>query len=270
MMCQGGAIGPSRRRTAAAAMPSAASASASAEPVGTVRQAASDRTRARRRCPAAQPLGPAVGPADPAAHRVGRYGQLGADRPVPLAAGAGQQRLADHVDRVGMARRGLGRQQHVRDGARRTPRPARPQRGTPATGQAERASPREAPLPQHTGAARTPQHGGSQIALRLGLVEHHDHALRLPASVDHPGRPDSREGASGVAAWRLERSAGKGPEVAVQQRSSSSSTQVSKLSHGTTSKVTTKASSPSMTRETPSSSSPSASLNTPRDAAGLQ
>jgi hypothetical protein len=41
----------------------------------------------------AQPLGAAGRPADPAAHRVGRYGQLGADRPMALAAGAGQQRL---------------------------------------------------------------------------------------------------------------------------------------------------------------------------------
>jgi hypothetical protein len=186
MMCQGGAIGragagrplrPGRARTVRQPTPSRSGRW----------PAASGRTRARGWCPARAPLGAAGRPADPAPHRVGWYGQLGPDRPVALAAGAGQQRLSHHVDRVRVARRGLGGQQDVRDRARPAPHAAWPQRGTPATGQAQRASPGEAPLPQRTGAARTAQHRGSQVAVRLSLVEHHDHALRLPASVDLRG-----------------------------------------------------------------------------------
>jgi hypothetical protein len=76
------------------------------------------------------------------------------------------------------------------------------------------------------------------IALRLGLVEHHDHALRLPASVDLRGRPGSPEGASGVAAWASNGPVASGRRLAVEPPASSTSEQVNTLSHTTASSVT--------------------------------
>jgi hypothetical protein len=60
------------------------------------------------------------------------------------------------------------------------------------------------------------QRGGSQLAVRQRRLEHHDHALRLPASVDHRGRLGARAGASRVAACAPEPSGRKPPEPTVQ------------------------------------------------------
>jgi len=74
----------------------------------------------------AQPLGARSDPSDPAAHRVGGHAQVGADRAVALAKGAGQQCLPDDVDHVA-AMRGCSRgEQDVGDPATGAADPSRP------------------------------------------------------------------------------------------------------------------------------------------------
>jgi len=74
----------------------------------------------------AQPLSARPDPPDPAAHRVGRHAQVGADCAMALAKGAGQQGLPDDVDHVA-ATRGCSRgEQDVGDPAADAADPSRP------------------------------------------------------------------------------------------------------------------------------------------------
>jgi two-component system, OmpR family, sensor kinase len=104
--------------------------------------AASGRTGTPWSWPGPAATRPGRWPPDPVAHGGGGHAQIGPDPAVAVTAGAGQQRQPDHVDRVPVAGRGEGGQQHV---AHRAAGPPRPPRDAPTRGQAPHANPAESP-----------------------------------------------------------------------------------------------------------------------------